>query len=190
MAFIRFSMPKDITSELLKTLLTNLSKDEDEAAVLYTLLHESLVRFFEIKGLSEPVQAADETIDRVAVKLAAETKIDDVTNFAFGVARYVCLEKLRRERISFRAADRFYDGRTESVPEREDAIGERLRQCLAGLYESDRKLLLEYFDGSSEDRNSDRRQQLADRESLSLNALRNRVSRLKRRLGECLREKE
>ena len=183
-------MPKDITSELLKTLLTNLSEDEDEAAVLYTLLHESLVRFFEIKGLSEPVQAADETIDRVAVKLAAETKIDDVTNFAFGVARYVCLEKLRRERISFRAADHFYDGRTESRAPVEDPIAERLRDCLAKLYESDRKLLLEYFGESSEDRNSDRRQRLAERESLSLNALRNRVSRLKRRLAECVKGME
>lgn len=178
-------MPKDLSSEVLARFLRTLSSEEAEAARLYTALHESLVRFFELKGLSAPDRAADETIDRVAAKIDRNTPIDDLTNYAFGVARFVFLEELRRERIHFRAAQRFY--RKNGPPA---AVPAALRDCFERLAEAERGLLVGYFSNSLADRRAAHRRLFAAREGISLNTLRIRVARLRRRLEECLAEKK
>jgi DNA-directed RNA polymerase specialized sigma24 family protein len=183
-------MPKDLTSEIFGKLLKHLSPDTDEAAVLYTRLHDSLIRFFETKGLAEPIQAADETIDRAADKINRETEIVDLTKFTFGIARYVFLEKMRRERIQVRAADMLFmraadNGVSESGPELDS-----LRDCFRSLYPQEQKILVEYYANQDSSKNAEHRKRIAEREKISLNTLRIRVSRLRRRLEDCLAEKK
>lgn len=180
-------MPKDLTSESLKKLLLALSEDEHEAAHLYTRLRDSLVRFFQIKGITDGDAAADETLDRVAEKINLGSEIEDLKSFAFGVARFVALEVLRRERSRASAADSFYlkDSGTDEFHQT-DAVA-HLRECFKELYPRERELLVKYFEDLAADELSESRLKLARDEGVSLNALRNRISRLRKRLEDCLR---
>jgi DNA-directed RNA polymerase specialized sigma24 family protein len=182
-------MPKFLTSEAFEKLLDAFSSDEAEAAAAYTKLRNSLVRFFQVKGLLEADEAADETIDRVADKLNQATEIEDLRKFAFGVARFVCLEKLRKEQTRARAAQEFY---LKDFGEREfgetDEV-ESFRECFGALYKTDRELVAGYFEDLDFDQLAEKRKALAEREKVTLNVLRIKVSRIRKRLEECFREK-
>ncbi|MEP6902473.1 MAG: hypothetical protein ABJA66_12030 [Actinomycetota bacterium] len=179
-------MPKSLTSESLTKLLSAFSADEAEAALAYTKLRDSLVRYFQIKGIHEADEAADETIDRVANKITQNTQIEDLTKYAFGVAKNIFLEKLRLAQIRTRANDEFYlkNGKSRNFGETDHL--DPLRECFKSLYEDEQKLLLSYFEDLPSDELFENRQQLADRQEISLNVLRNRVSRLRRHLENCL----
>ena len=179
-------MPKSLTSESLKKLLDAFSVDETEASRLYTDLRDSLVRFFQLKGAADADKAADETLDRVADKVNQGAKIEDLRKFAFGVARFVFLENLRREQSAKRAADEFYLKDSASKEFEESDEIEIFRECFKNLYDRDRELLLRYFEDLPSRELFDSRQKLAKREGIEINALRNRISRLRKRLEECL----
>jgi DNA-directed RNA polymerase specialized sigma24 family protein len=180
-------MPKDLTSESFAKLLRTLSSDEAEAAGLYTKLHRSLVRFFQLKGISEPDKAADETLDRVAEKINREEAVEDVIKYTFGVAKFVSLEKLRREQIGLRAVDGFYlkTSSYQKLGDRDEF--EPLRACFEKLSKPERDLLVSYFADLSAEELFDNRQKLAETEKVSLNTLRIRVSRIRKRLEDCLK---
>jgi len=180
-------MPKSLTSNSFNKLLNALSDDEAEASNLYTNLREMLVRFFRIKGIAEDEEAADETIDRVAEKIDQDAVIEDIKGFAFGVAKFVALEMIRHEQTRIRMADAFYlkDSASNEFNER-DSI-EHLRRCFNELYPRERALLIKYFEDLPADELHENRLQIAKSESLTLNALRNRISRLRKRLEDCLR---
>ncbi len=183
-------MPRDLTSESFAKLLGTLSSNEAEAAVVYADLHESLVRYFQLKGISAPDKAADETIDRIPERINETTKPEDVKYIAFSIAKFVFLEKIRSAQKQTRADDGFYlkTGAMKKFDEKDDF--ESLLECFKKLYRHEQELLVNYFSDLTEERISENRQKLADREEIDLNALRNRVSRLRRRLEDCLGKKK
>jgi DNA-directed RNA polymerase specialized sigma24 family protein len=183
-------MPKDLTSDSFEKLLDAFSADKTEAGLAYTNLREALVRFFELKGVSDPDQAADETLDRIAEKINQNTKIEDLRKFAFGVARFVYLERLRKEQSRLHAVDEFYlkDSGTKEFGVSDEI--ENFRECFKKLYDHERELLLRYFEDLSADELFEMRRKLADREKIELNTLRNRISRLRKRLEECIRRQK
>jgi len=69
----------------------------------------------------------------------------------------------------------------------DEATDQALAACLNGLKTNDRELLLDYYrhDGTARIRT---RIGLARRLGVSVNALRNRALRLRRRLEQCIRE--
>ena len=89
-------MAKNLTSESYSLLLEAFSSDEDAAAAALAKLRASLVRFFQIKGDENAEESADETLDRVAVKIGEAALIEDLTKYAFGVARFIFFENLRK----------------------------------------------------------------------------------------------
>ncbi len=100
-------MPEPLTSESLAELLKAFSSNEDKAAFAYTKLRDSLVRYFQLKGISEADEAADETLDRLAEKIKQGVKIDNPSGFAFGIAKFIFLEKIRAAQTHLRAVDSF-----------------------------------------------------------------------------------
>ena len=178
-------MPKDLTSVSFAKLLKALSPDEARAARLYTKLHESLINYFELKGISAPDRAADETIDRIPERINQTTKTEDIRFIAFSVAKFVFLEKIRKEQKRARAGEEFYkkNGKLRGFSEKDEF--EPLRECFKSLYEHEKELLINYFADLEADELSVHRQKSADREGIDLNALRNRVSRLRKRLEDC-----
>lgn len=183
-------MPKSLTSEALEKLLTTFSDDKRAAATAYADLRDSLIRFFQLRGVSDPDEAADETLDRIPERINPTTKKDDVKFIAFSIAKFVFLEKIRQEQKQKAAAEGFYEQRAAPQSLGEADGFEILRECFQSLYDRERALLLEYFADLPSHQLSAHRQHMAERERLDLNALRNRISRLRKRLEDCAGRKK
>lgn len=179
-------MAKSLTSKSLAKLLNAFSTDEAAAALAYTKLRDALVRYFQVKGVSDPFEAADATIDRVADKVEENTSIEDLTKFSFGVAKFIFFERARIAKSQMRAADGFYlkTGFVENPLDRDHL--DPLRECFLSLSKDDKKLLSMYFADMSADEIFLFRQKTADYHNISLNTLRIRVSRLRKRLEDCV----
>jgi len=183
-------MPKSLTSEAFAKLLSAFSDDEAAAAAAYGELRGGLLRFFQLRGISDFQQAADETLDRLPERIGEQTKKEEIRYIAFGIAKFVLLEKLREERREISAADGFYppDGAPEPFGAADEF--EPLRECFQKLYAHERRLLSSYFTDLPAAELAAHRARLAEREGIDLNSLRNRISRLRRRLEDCLDEKK
>lgn len=182
-------MAKNLTSQSLNFLLAEFSENERQAAVAYTNLRDSLIRFFELKGDSEPESAADETLDRTAAKVAAGTPIDDIKKYSFGVARLVFLERLRFSQKEKNAAENFYKQKNVSTEDSETDGFDFFRECFKALPSADRNFLESYFTDLPYEKLVELRRRLSDEAGVSLNQARVKVSRLRKRLENCVRAK-
>jgi DNA-directed RNA polymerase specialized sigma24 family protein len=180
---------KNLTSESLNLLLARFSEDERQAAVAYTDLRDSLVRFFALKGDSEPEAAADETLDRTALKVAAGTPIDNVTKYSFGVARLIFLERMRLARKEKIAAEDFYTGKEVSFIDAETDDFKFFRECFDRLPTAERTFLQSYFTDAPYEKLIETRRRLTSEAGISINQIRVKVSRLRKRLENCVRIK-
>lgn len=168
-------------------LLERLDPDPDRAAAAYERLRAALEKFFDWHGAWPPEECADETLDRLAVKLAGEIQIDDVRGYARGIARFVLLEWQRRPApVSMEE----HAGRAHLLaPPLEEEGNETLLacfdRCLAALRAESRTLVLEYYVAERREK-IDNRRRLARGLGLSESALRNRVQRVRDRLERCV----
>jgi DNA-directed RNA polymerase specialized sigma24 family protein len=169
-----------------KKLLSLLSEDEERAGELYLHMHGKLIRYFTWHACAHPEDLADEALDRVSRKLEDGERVEQAISYILGVARRVLLEQRR----SLLTAARLPDDRTLAGPEADEA-DEAVMGCLDGclnkLPPESRALLIEYYSPEASAR-AWVRQGIADRLGLSLNALRNRVLRLRRNLETCIAE--
>jgi DNA-directed RNA polymerase specialized sigma24 family protein len=129
------------------------STDRESASEKYLLLRRNLVRFFEGRGLSSAEEAADEVCNRLARKLDAGECIENINQYAYGIARMMMLEIRKRQ-------------------------GHR---CLNDLSAENRELILAYYQGDGRAK-IENRQKLADKLGIPQNALRSRAVRLRERL--------
>src|SRR5436309_3407983 len=85
--------------------LERLAPDPEEADRRFMRLHKKLTGFFRLKGISDPESAADDTIDRAVIKIAAGAVVPDVEKYCLGIARNIAKEKYRlfnREELALR----------------------------------------------------------------------------------------
>jgi DNA-directed RNA polymerase specialized sigma24 family protein len=176
---------RSITAGEFARLLARLGADETRAAHEYERLRRTLIKFFDWRGVWPADEYADQTLDRLARKLE-ETAVDDLWNYAHGIARLLLLEHRRRPAgMSLELA-----GDPPAVPASQ-ASGEDERmhdcfdRCLAELPDDGRSLILRYYQGDGSEKIANRRQ-LASALRLSENALRSRVQRLRDRLEQCV----
>ncbi len=184
-------MSERVSNEKINELLKALSPEGEEAATAYTKLQNSLVRFFQIKGDFDSLEAADLALDRVALKISQETKIDDLTKYAFGVARLIFFERLRQVEKERKAADGFYANKIAEykVKDEDSDIFRLHRECFESLEIAEKKLLADYFLDLPYPKQNENRIQLSAKHSISMVNLRLKVFRLRKRLEECLRSK-
>lgn len=161
----------------------------DRTGDAYVAMHRRLVGYFSRKGCRVAEELADETLTRVARRLAEEGAIIGVApaQYCYIVGRYVFLEWLRDPR---RVAVRTVGESTLPDPgSADDGSGEQLLaaldDCLGALADEDRRLLLEYYSGAADQRIATRRA-LASRLGVSPNALTIRASRLRERIRQAL----
>jgi hypothetical protein len=175
------------SAEAFKRFLESLSLDTEEAGRRYTRLHEKLVGFFNMKGISDSDGAADETIDRAAVKIAAGTPVPDVNNYCMGIARYIAKERMRHVQRESSAFRNFIEHLANSSEERVERIYLVLKPCFEQLGNEEQSLLAAYCQVIRGSARIEHRRQMADTMNTTMLALRMRVTRLRKILADCVR---
>ena len=175
---------RTLTAEALENLLALLDADRDRAGVLYEALRRRLQGLLRWWGSGSPLELADRTLDRVAMKLleGAPVSAEALPGYVRGVARFVFHESLRERRHEEDMLRDLPVPSAESV--REHALG-ALDVCLETLGLPDRGLILGYY-AARESSMIEARRRLASELRLSPTALRIRAHRLRQRLEECL----
>jgi DNA-directed RNA polymerase specialized sigma24 family protein len=180
-----------VTGEAWDKLLGFLDGSREAAARKYEESRRRLVKLFAWKGLANVEDLADETLDRVARKLAAGEHIrtGDAERYIAGVARLVAFEAARAARREDplvdepAAAAEVTDGADD--PDAAAGVARCLDECLGKLPDPARELLLGYHAGEGGARIANRKR-LAAGMGIALNALRIRVHRLRHEVETCV----
>jgi len=178
-----------IGSDEFEALLRTLGPDREQAGHAYEELRRRLVTVFAFRHCAMPDALADETLDRVARKVAdtATGQWTDLRPFVFGVAWNVARESFRTARTT-EWTERFDQSRGPS-PDADDVAEQRstcLDRCLGHLQPDERRLVLDYFQAERSAKIA-LRSEMAARLRISQNALRIRICRITAALGSCLR---
>jgi DNA-directed RNA polymerase specialized sigma24 family protein len=157
-------------------LLAWLAPCRDQAGEKYEAIRRTLLKFFESRRCVAADEHVDETIDRVARRVAAGELIrSEPVSYFRGVAKNICLESLKQRARTFdlRLPLR---GVQQEPPERVRCVS----QCLRALPADARGLLKAYYFGS--------RSTLAASLGITPNALRLRVFKEKQKLRACIEQ--
>jgi DNA-directed RNA polymerase specialized sigma24 family protein len=184
----RAALKSSLNQETFTRLLDHLDVDRGRAGERYEDLRRTLVRFFEWRAAPFPEEHADETLDRVARKLAEGLEIANTGAYCYAVARHVYLETLkakdaRRESLEIHAETAAPDA-TGEARRKELRLG-CLDGCLHGLPDDARALIIEYYRDDRRGRIEARRA-LATRLGVKSEALANRAQRLRDKLERCV----
>jgi DNA-directed RNA polymerase specialized sigma24 family protein len=176
-----------LTQEAFDRLLVALGGDRDSAAQKYLEIRTNLMRFFEWRGCSFPEDHADETINRIAKRVAEGEEILNYSGYAMGVARLLLLEINKGRQREQQALAEI--GTSSEVYEEEPDDSETrlvcLRSCLQTLSADNRELIVEYYQGEKGEKIQNRKK-LMDRFGIPVNTLRMRALRLRERLQSCV----
>ena len=171
-------------------LLDWLDPDRDRAADAYVRLHRRFAKMFEARGCVTPEDCADETFNRVGRQLLEKKEIrsDNPIVYLDGVARNVLREQWRRlDHFEKIATDEFARDPRVETDERSETEKRHvcLEECLRGLPEASRSLLLEYY-AESKTLKIEMRNRMALRMGIAAGVLRNRIFKLRNSLRECI----
>ncbi len=169
-----------LTAAAFDKLLRSLDTNREQSGEKYLLLRRNLVRFFEGRGFSEAEETADEVCNRLARKLDAGEKIENVNQYAYGVARMLVLELYKKQTRQQKALSEMKP-KTEILPTETDETElqfECLNRCLSDLSAENRELILTYYQGDGR-KKIETRQALAEKLCIPQNALRSRAVRLR-----------
>lgn len=174
---------KELTPEKFANFLQWLSPDADSAGQEYERLRFRLCTFFSQRQCSFADELADETINRVILKVSEE-EIENKIAYCYGVARNVYRESLRQERTHLDV-----DDVNLAAPEPEPASFsfECLDKCLDKLSPDSRGLLLDYF-SEAKLAKIELHRRISTGLKLTQTALRMKVMRAKQRLKICVQE--
>jgi len=170
-----------------------LGADAEKAAEGYEDLRFRLVNYFAWScgcPESRADDLADETLDRVVLKLEQGTAVENVRAYSLATARFIWLEHGHKVR-----EDGWGDEQPAIPAEtREDEEQDERYRCLdtclteAIKNQADRRLILDYYDAEEGEKNKDHRKKLAQELGLEVNALKVRACRLRQSLEKCIRE--
>lgn len=182
-------MRKDrvLTQDAFDKLLDWLDSDRVSAAAKYEAIRARLIKMLTFRGCAEAEDLADETIDRVAGKLASLTERyhGDPAFYFYNVAQKIHLEHLRRAKQH--QSVQFNPSRISSSGSNDDEQEyECLERCLAGLSADKRELVLSYY--QQEERAKYHRKRLAHQAGIAIGALRIRAHRIRLLLGDCVQK--
>jgi hypothetical protein len=168
-------------------LLQALHADPATAASEYERLRRRLLRFFGLHGVACSAEATDEAFNRLAKRLSEGEPVHNCEAYLAGIARLLVLEerqhRLREERLLslwMPAAQ----APADEPPQ--EAVMQALEAVLRELSAQSRTLLTRYYGGEGAERARER-ERLARELGLSINSLRNRTLRLRRKLEAAVR---
>jgi len=178
---------QEVNTPPFTALLNFLSpEDPNEANLHYLRLHQKLAGYFRLKGMSDPVNDADDALDRAGKKILEGVPIPDIDRFCMGIARNVVLERLRNKRREESAFLHFLE-HSQNDNSLLDRITNLMKPCFEKLSEEDRDLLHSYCKIPPGISGAEHRRRLAEKLKSTIAALRIRVTRLRRALEECVK---
>ena len=162
-------------------LLAWLDPDREQAGVTYEKIRWRLITIFSARDCRVPEELADETIDRVARRVAdlEQDYSGDKRLYFFGVANNVHHEYLKRPVLPERQAEELAD---DTDLER---IHNCLEECLRRFPDADRTMILRYYSAEKKAKVS-LHKQMAEQLGININTLRLRIMRMKEKLEPCL----
>ena len=160
-------------------------------------MRRRLAVYFDRKNCINPDELADETLSRVARRLAEEGQIvcETPAKYCYIVARFVFLEYLRNPQNSEIPLEDPVKGPGQDLAARNDSVDTERREkmlsclekCAGELKSQDRDLILRYYYGK-ERAKIDNRRTMAESLGISVNALSIRACRIRDRLEACLKK--
>jgi DNA-directed RNA polymerase specialized sigma24 family protein len=184
-------------------LLNWLNEEKEEEDLVsggqkYEEMRQKLIAYFDRRNCRSPEDLADETLNRVALKLEEKGSITNVTpaQFCFIKARQILHEYWRRPELKEVALE---DALITDPPDRHSSLVANpdegqdeqekqmrcLERCLQNLKRPDHDLIIRYYYGEERVK-IDNRQKLADELGISSKALVVRALRIRKRLEECV----
>lgn len=162
-------------------LLGWLDSDRARAGERYEQIRWRLITIFASRNCPVPEELADETIDRVARRVAdiAANYTGDKALYFFGVANNVHHEYLKKPAPPESAG--VIDDGTDDREQRHRC----LEQCLGKLPTDTREMILRYYSQEKQAK-IDLHKAMAGEMGITINTLRLRVLRLKEKLQRCV----
>ena len=175
---------RTLTQDLFDDLLNWLDSDRDLAGMEYEDMRRRLIKLFVCRQCHDPESLADETINRVAMKVKQikDTFVGPRAPYFFAVANKIHLEYLRVKPIIPIPPSLS----STTVVAEIDPEYTCLEHCLERQTPANRKLVLEYYKGEKRTK-IEYRKGLAEQYGIALNALRIRVHRIRGLLEECVK---
>lgn len=162
-------------------LLLWLDPDRDRAGAIYEKIRLRLIRIFSSRGCCDGEDLADQTINVVASKIdwLIENYNGNPALYFYAVAKKIYLESLKKKRVPNIPPPDPPDSTAIEV------LCNYLDQCLQGLAQADRALVIRYQEGEKQERIKNRKKLASERE-ISMNGLRIKVFHLHSRLRRCI----
>ena len=167
-------------------LLSWLDPHRETAAQKYEKIRSRLIRIFAGRGCHEAEELADETINRVTLKVPQikDDYVGEPALYFYGVANKVHLEWLKKQKkggfVELKETGK-YD------QEKSDEEYECLEKCLKTLPPNLSGLIVEYYQGEKRAK-IEHHKKLAERWRLSVNALQTKTCRIRAALRKCVLE--
>jgi DNA-directed RNA polymerase specialized sigma24 family protein len=173
---------EQITPEQFDLFLSWLCPGRENAGDEYERLRFRLMTFFSVRRTRFPEELTDETINRVVLKIGGEV-IENKLGYIYGVAKNIFLEALRKEKEHLNI-DEISVAAPSAVPE---FSNDCLNKCLSQLPPDNRRFILDYF-SESKAAKIVLHKQMSGNTGASIEAVRMRVVRIKRKLKVCVEE--
>ncbi len=172
---------RDLRQEDFDSLLHWLDQDPDRAGITYEKIRWRLIAILASRGCPLAEELADETIDRVARRVAdiQEHYVGDKAIYFLGVMNNVHHEYLRRPAVPLVEA-------AENV-ERQERIHACLEDCLSQLAPYSRQLIEKYY-AADKSAKIDLRKRIARELGITAATLRLRALRIRKKLQTCIEQ--
>jgi RNA polymerase sigma factor (sigma-70 family) len=173
-----------MTRENLVMLLSWLDPLEEIAAEKHEKIRRRLIRVFAGRGCHEPEELADQTINRVMLKvsLIKDTYIGEPALYFYGVADKIYLEWLRKQKKG--GFVELKETGSKDEPESDEEY-DCLENCLDKLPADQRKLIVEYYSFEKKTK-IEHHKKLAEKLGISVNALQTKTCRIRAVLRKCI----
>lgn len=172
------------TEEEFDKLLLWFHPDRNTAADLQAKTQTRLIQIFTSRSCPDADELCYEVINRVAVRIdTVREKFPNAAHCCHSFIENVYREWLRDQKLKNNAREP-PKPRPAEVLEREDRC---LTRCLKILDEPDRDLIVRYFAGEGRAR-IEAREKLAQERGMTLNGLRIKAHRLRKRMRLCIEE--
>jgi DNA-directed RNA polymerase specialized sigma24 family protein len=173
----------EITQESFARFLEWLSPDSECAGEEYERVRFLLLRFFSLRHCHRADELADETINRVILKISDE-EIENKFAYIYGVAKNVHRESLRKERPHLDIDEVEI---AANAPAPQSFSSECLDKCLEKLPADSRNRLLDYFSETGQ-KKIKLHQRISENLKITQTALRMSIMRSKKKLKTCVQE--